>query len=96
MQEKELYEIWLRCSRTRPGPWQTERNNFVKAELIPDESRIVWGHYGEVAYVPSQGPDGGNAEAAFIAHARSDIPRLLEEIHRLRVRLMQHHINPDR
>jgi hypothetical protein len=37
----------------------------------------------DIAYVDLDGPDGGNADAAFIAHAHQDVPWLLDLVGQL-------------
>jgi hypothetical protein len=91
----ELDAIRARCDAISPAPWQTVRNNFIKADWIPEDSRIVWCPGADVAYVAPVGPDDGNADAAFIAHARQDVPRLLAEVERLRARLAGQGIDPE-
>jgi hypothetical protein len=94
--QTELGAIRDRCAKARPVRWRTERNNFIKPELIPDDCRIVWSDDAtDVAYITSQGVDDGNADAAFVAAARQDVPRLLAEVERLRDRLHEHGVDPD-
>jgi hypothetical protein len=91
----ELDVIAERCRRARPATWETERNNFVNPELISDQCRIVWSEHSDIAYITAGGIDNGNADADFIAHARQDVPRLIQEIDRLRKKLSAHGIKPD-
>lgn len=80
----ELLLIKTRCSQARPGPWvsfiegrnHTSGSNFIKVGEGQDRSDDI-----ELSGVTV-------ADQDFIAHARSDIPTLLEEVMKLR-RLLQ-------
>lgn len=88
MTDKELKEIRERCNKATPGPWKWE-------ETEDQKSGREWGDLGEILVTQSgdevlsaNGYDYTSVEvskndAAFIAHAREDIPALLAEIERL-------------
>jgi hypothetical protein len=79
-----LATIEQRVAAATPGPWTSRLACYVEA-----------GSGGQVVAVTCvRGVDGhpslpGLANAEFIAHARTDIPRLLEEVRRLRAELEQ-------
>lgn len=76
MSSQRISEIRARCDAATPGPWEYRDNGFDGGVYAANE--ILFG--GE----PCEGriePDDPNA--AFIAHARTDIPYLLVEIERL-------------
>jgi hypothetical protein len=99
MTNQELEEIKARYEATTVAPWVSfiEDRDFEcgssfimtgipKGENIWSENRdkYIWGeNRGEDLYLTG----GTNADLDFIAHARQDIPRLLEEIERLKIKL---------
>lgn len=80
----ELTEIHNRCAAATPGPWisQIEGRDFSSGSSV-----ILRGEKGQENDLYLLG--GTIADQDFIAHARQDIPWLLEEIHRLRHLLKQ-------
>jgi hypothetical protein len=80
LDDGELEAVRRRCDAATPGPWEsllegrdhTSGSSFIKTGS--DESR---GTDIELS-------GATDADQDFIAHARQDIPRLLEEIARLR------------
>ena len=85
--EKRLNEIKARCNEARGGPWTSfiEGRDFTggssvirigTADSVEEDLYLV----GDEAKVPS-------ADFDFIAHARQDIPFLLDEIERLNQQL---------
>jgi hypothetical protein len=80
VEESELKEIRSRCEATQKGPWvsyvegrdQTSGSSFIMTG--PQSCR---GADLEVIGATTEDQD-------FIAHAKQDVPRLLEEIYRLR------------
>jgi len=79
MDSGELEAIRQRCNATTSGPWES----FVEGrDHLGGNSFIRTGGYDD------QSPDiellgASIADQDFIAHARQDIPRLLDEIERL-------------
>lgn len=74
MTEQEIREIEEREKAATPGPWRAVwTGNTVKSHRVYAE----W--TGNIACGIS--PKTGNAD--FIAHAREDVPRLLDEVKRL-------------
>jgi hypothetical protein len=72
MTDEELKVIRERCEKATPGPWRADGRYIETIEGAEEEMAIY--------------DEGGHDEldAEFIAHAREDVPRLLEEIERLR------------
>jgi hypothetical protein len=95
LSDVELEEIRQRCDSATPGPWKS----FIEGrDHTSGSSFIMTGH----------GKNRGNdielygataADQDFIAHARQDIPRLLDEIARLERSLglarAARHVRPD-
>jgi hypothetical protein len=76
-----LNKIEARCNAAMPGPWRAVPRSsdghvgyFLGAEIEPLEQPVR----GQFAYMP---------DAEFIAAARTDVPRLVAEIRRLRAAL---------
>ena len=85
MIDEELDEIRRRCEKASAGPWKS----YV-------EGRDHWG--GDSFILTGDGENRGedlyisgatNDDQDFIAHARQDIPRLLDEIARLKMLLRE-------
>lgn len=93
--DEELAAIETRAEKATPGPWRWEYPNLEELRIDDPDIRE-----GDVTpYLVTDGvPDAdpvlddicdpmvGIEDAAFIAHARQDIPRLLAEVRRLRAR----------
>ena len=82
--DEYLDEIQARCDATLPGPWRS----FI-------EGRDHWGgdHFIQITPDRDDMPDlyltwddrvFRGADQDFIAHAREDVPALLQEVRRLR------------
>ncbi len=87
MIQDELNQIKARLEATSIAPWesviegrdQEGGSSFIMTGIEKGEN--IWGeNRGEDLYLSG----GTNADLDFIAHARQDIPRLLEEIERLK------------
>jgi len=81
--QKELEEIRRRCETATPGPWKS----FIEGRDHTSGSSFIMTGSG-----PNRGEDielsgATAADQDFIAHARQDIPRLLNEIDILRRQL---------
>ena len=85
MTDKEVEEIRARCDKATEGPWKTH---------LVDDTSIVTEDGTDVCTTcdssQAEREDGYNveyermeADADFIAHARTDIPALLAEVTRL-------------
>lgn len=83
MTEEELGEIIARCECASPGPWtsmiegrdHTSGSSFIMTGAPNDRGEDI-----ELSCATSGDQD-------FIAHARQDVPRLVEEVRRLRALL---------
>ena len=74
----ELDAMQARCDAATPGPWRLIGDSFD-----PPEWFVVTEDGCEVILGPTDAmPVNSNAE--FIAHARTDTPRLIAEVRRLR------------
>lgn len=76
--DEELAAIRARCEAATPGPWKS----YVEGR----------DHTSGSSFIMTTGEDielsGATiADQDFIAHAREDVPRLLEEVQRLRSQL---------
>lgn len=78
-------EIRARCDNATPGPWQPSNGASNVDYAYPDHVR--WTRVGDdgrryTSFVASCSGHGchNNADAHFIAHAREDIPYLLQRI----------------
>lgn len=81
MTEEELAAIEARAKAATPGPWvvgETWRDHVV-------DGRFQDG-YWPVASQPGMDHEGAwlKGNAAFVAHAREDVPALVAEVRRLR------------
>jgi hypothetical protein len=83
--DEELAEIRQRCDAATPGPWRsmvegrdhTSGDSFIMVGSGNDRGDDI---YVTVGRRPAQA-----ADLDFIAAARADVPRLLDEIMRLRL-----------
>ncbi|PAX88893.1 hypothetical protein CLM85_06330 [Streptomyces albidoflavus] len=77
------YLAWIaaRAEAATAGPWCTDG-----AEIYQGDEYVSYAFWvGETCRADEA--DGGTVDAAFIAHARTDVPALLAEIERLRAEL---------
>lgn len=77
---EELAEIQARCDRARPGPWKS---------MIEGRDHTSGSSFIMVGPPDARSEDiemsGGTADdLEFVAHARQDVPRLINEVRRLR------------
>ena len=80
MTDEELQAIRERAEKATPGPWEAnEVGLYVIAPLARGKESIARMPY------PYGDTSDNQSNAAFIAHARTDIPALLAEVERLRV-----------
>jgi hypothetical protein len=85
LSKAELNEIRQRCDAATAGPWESfvERrdhlggNDFIRTGGLDDKSPDI-----ELIGATVEDQD-------FIAHARQDIPRLLDEVSTLRSRMQE-------
>ena len=82
LKEDEILEIKHRCEAATPGPWTV----YIEGrDHTSGSDFIMTGALG----APDRGEDleitgATMADYDFIAHARQDIPKLLDEIERLK------------
>ena len=67
-----LKEIEARANAATPGPWDNRCKEFSNSE----RARHIWSEYGWLCTLESP-LDSKEVDAAFIAHARTDVPKLL-------------------
>lgn len=90
-----LDEIRERCEKATKGPWQTKQHDvgdeeycWVADEIIVANGRKVVANEGGLAPANQEWQrEQINADSEFIAHARTDIPYLLELASSLRAQL---------
>ena len=86
MTEEELQTVYERCAKATPGLWFAGNVHPVWGKIerpicqMGADASILVGQSGD--FGPLYDPVD---DAEFIAHARLDIPRLLREVHRLRI-----------
>lgn len=81
LSEKRLAEIEARAKAATAGPWETDEGGCCVYEVgFGTREDTLTGPVAQVVI----SADGTYADAAFIAHARADVPDLLAEIRRLR------------
>ncbi|MBB6523793.1 hypothetical protein [Pseudoteredinibacter isoporae] len=83
MNDKELQEIQDRCNAATCGPWVS----YVEGRDHVSGSDFIMTGEGENRGDDIELSGATTADQDFIAHSRQDVPRLLEEIRRLRVLL---------
>jgi hypothetical protein len=76
--DEELREIRARVEAATAGPWLTPEEAGGPSKVIDHEGCSVW-------------PWESEADMIFAYKARTDIPRLLDEIERLRTELTEWH-----
>ncbi len=82
--DKELAEIRARCEAATGGPW---RYVLEARDHMSGDSFIMTGPLGDRhgdLYITKGNESGSSADYDFIANARQDVPRLLDEVERLR------------
>jgi hypothetical protein len=90
LSDDELNTIKGRCDAATPGPW---RSWIEGRDHTAGDSFIMTGEShsrGEDIYLSG----ATHADQDFIAHSREDMPRLIEEVIRLRSRLRQLGVEP--
>jgi hypothetical protein len=82
LSEEELDAIRQRLAAATPGPWES---------FVEDRDHECGSNFIRTGGVDDIEPIGATAaDQDFIAHARQDIPRLLEEIERLKALIDPH------
>lgn len=80
LDEKYLDEIRLRSQKATLGPWKS----FIEGRDHASGSSFIMTGVGEARTNDIELTGASDADQDFIAHARQDIPRLLDEIARLK------------
>jgi hypothetical protein len=77
---EELAAIRERAEKATPGPWRWSNAKVLngKYDFVPQGSYLA-----DTLIMFGDTYENGEHDAEFIAHAREDIPRLLDEIERL-------------
>jgi hypothetical protein len=78
--DEELEAIRRRCDAATPGPWKS----FIEGRDHTGGSSFIMTGSGKSRGKDIELSGATNADQDFIAHARQDIPRLLEEIESLK------------
>lgn len=73
--DKELKEILDRCNKATTGPWKS----FIEGRDHESGSNFIQTPDGDIELL-----GGTRHDQDFIANSRSDIPKLIEEIKRLK------------
>lgn len=85
MTDEELKAIEERAAHLLPGPWRLE-----PAEFRPTRGGRIVDAYGTCVAGFESGAEPNWVDATFMTAAREDVPRLLEEVRRLRAELVSH------
>ena len=80
MDNEELKEIQKRCNAAASGPWVS----YVEGRDHTSGSNFIMTGMGKNRGEDIELTGATIADQDFIAHARQDIPRLIEEVKRLR------------
>ena len=80
LEKQELDAIRLRCKNATPGPW----TSFIEGRNHTSGSSFIMTGIGESRGKDIELSGATIADQDFIAHARQDIPRLIDEIERLK------------
>lgn len=84
LMEEQLLEIEARCKAATPGPWMADVGPLITIEAEPLRRDLVgWPICDMDMEVELIAPGQPMADADFIAHARQDVPDLLEEVAQL-------------
>jgi hypothetical protein len=78
--DRELAEIANRCDQATPGPWLHSGDGIVENGIGPSRVMVIACKAGQESSETL--PAALNGE--FIARAREDLPRLVQEVLRLR------------
>lgn len=78
--ETELNEIELRCSKAQEGPWKA----FIEGKDHESGTNFIMTGEGDQRGEDIEMLGATEADYVFIANARQDIPKLLQEVRRLK------------
>ncbi|HRI65923.1 MAG TPA: hypothetical protein PK156_16865 [Polyangium sp.] len=76
--DDDLLQMQQRCDAATPGPWKS---------FIEDRDHESGSSFIQTAGADIELSGASEADYDFIAHARQDLPRLLDEVRRLRARI---------
>lgn len=79
-QPLDLAPIQARCDAATPGPWSADGHEIYQGTPDDYTTHSLW--IGETCNMDL--PDRGDANGAFLANARRDVPALLAEVQLLR------------
>ncbi|AMM12302.1 hypothetical protein Salbus254_5874 [Streptomyces albidoflavus] len=85
-----LAEIAARAEAATAGPWCTDGAEIYQGD------EYTWNAFWVGETCRADEADGGTADAAFIAAARTDVPALLAEVERLRAELSASPVRTER
>lgn len=85
MTDTELKEIRLRCDAATHSPWVS----YVEGRDHTSGSNFIMTGEGDSRGEDIELSGATIADQDFIAHARQDIPRLLDEVQRLKEKLSE-------
>ncbi|MFR9794274.1 hypothetical protein ACL07V_37570 [Streptomyces sp. MB22_4] len=85
MTQLDLDAIEARANAATPGPWTTDGWEIYQGDGNSAPDLMKW--VGETCRADDY--DGSQNDAAFIAHARTDVPAMAAEIRRLRARVTE-------
>jgi hypothetical protein len=77
LSEEYLAEVQARCDAAPPAPWRVDNDSTDLNRWVTDATGLMEINLGYRG-------NNNQAEAAFTAHARTDVPALLAEVARLR------------
>lgn len=77
LSEEYLAEVQARCDAAHEGPWHVDNDSPDLNRWVTDATELLEINFGYRG-------NSNQAEAAFVACARQDVPALLAEIRRLR------------
>jgi hypothetical protein len=77
---QQLDEIQARAQAATPGPWTTDGWEIYQGAEEDSPNLLTW--VGETCRADDY--DGSRRDAEFIAHARTDVPALLDELKQAR------------
>ena len=94
--EKELAEWQALCDAATPGPWYMDSGEALKLRAPHGGYVAILGNLiGQHGSGGREQPDTVSANAGFIDHARTGMPRLIAEVRRLNDKLSLYVIEND-
>ena len=82
--ETRIAEIQARCDAATPGPWEAHLSGYSVLEPMDDATGL---QHGLARMCQPRGAEEMVDNQTFIAHARSDVPWLLERVRTLQAAL---------